>query len=353
MGDNASATMPRVTSGPLPWRSLRLSRLAGLLLCIVADAVTGLLSLRFGSLTISTQDAWNGLVNYQSDVYEQTVVRRIRLPRTLIAMSVGGGLAVAGAVMQGVTRNPLAGPSILGISQGASLGVALSITYLGLTSTSQYVWLAFAGAFRASILVFAVGTSGKGGASPVKLALAGVVVSALLSAWTSTLLLINRDTMDQVRFWLAGSVAGRDLDVLWTVSPFLFGGMGASLLLGHQLNVLSMGDDNARSLGMNTIRTRLLASAFVILITGAAVSVAGPIGFVGLATPHIARALVGSDYRWVLPYSLVLGAVLLTAADVAGRLLTRPAELQVGIVTALVGAPFLICLARRTRSTSK
>jgi iron complex transport system permease protein len=209
--------------------------------------------------------------------------------------------------------------------------------------------VAFAGALVAALIVFAVGTAGSGKASPIRLALAGVVVAALLSAWTSSLLLMQEETMDQMRFWLAGSVVGRDLGTLGTVSPFLITGVLGSLLLGHQLNVLSMGDDNARALGMHTTRVRVLASLLVVVITGAAVSVAGPIGFIGLATPHIARAIVGSDYRWILPYSMVLGAIILTTADIAGRLIARPAELQVGIVTALVGAPFLIYLARTTR----
>jgi len=330
-------------------RFQRPTRAAGLLILLGVGVVVALLSLRFGSLTISTRDAWNGLFDYNSEVYEQTIVRSLRLPRTLIAVAVGGALAVAGTVMQGVTRNPLAEPSILGVSQGASLAVALSVTYLGMSAPGQYLWMAFLGALGAALLVFAVGSAGKGGASPVKLALAGVVISALLSAWTSTLLLLNEDTLDTVRFWLAGSVAGRDLDILWTVSPFLIGAVLACIFLGHQLNVLSMGEESARSLGMNTTRTRLISLFFVILITGAAVSVAGPIGFVGLATPHIARAIVGADYRWILPYSFAIGAILLTAADLAGRLATRPAELQVGIVTALVGAPFLVYLARTTR----
>jgi iron complex transport system permease protein len=328
------------------------TRLAGLVIGVLAIAVVALLSLRFGSLDIGTSDAWNGLFSYQATDYEQTIVRKLRLPRTIIAISIGGALAVAGTVMQGVTRNPLADPTILGVSQGASLGVAISITYLGFSSPGQYVWVGFAGALAAALLVFAVGTAGRGSGGPIRLALAGVVIAALLSAWTSTLLLMKEETMDGMRFWLAGSVAGRDLGVLWTVAPFLFVGVGASLLLGHQLNVLSMGDDNARALGMRTTRVRLLASVVVVLVTGAAVAVAGPIGFVGLATPHIARAIVGSDYRWILPYAFVLGAVILTAADVAGRLMARPAELQVGIVTALVGAPFLIYLARSTRMGS-
>jgi len=320
-----------------------------LIILLALCAVALLMSLRFGSLNISTADAWNAIFNYDPNVYEQTVVRKLRVPRTLIALAVGGALGVAGAVLQGVTRNPLAEPSILGISQGASLAVAIAVTYLGLTSPSEFVWFAFAGALLASLLVFAVGSAGQDGASPVKLALAGVVVTALLSAWTSTLLLLNRDTLDTVRFWVAGSVTGRDLNVLKFVSPFMALGVVACIFLGHQLNVLAMGEDNARSLGMNTSRTRLMASFFVIIITGAAVAAAGPIGFVGLAVPHFAKALVGADFRWILPYSFGLGVILLLGADIVGRLIVRPGELPVGIVTALVGAPFLVYLARTIR----
>lgn len=204
----------------------------------------------------------------------------------------------------------------------------------------------------ASMLVFAVGSAGKGGAGPIKLALAGVVVAALLSARTSTLLLLNVETMDTMRFWLAGSVTGRGLDVLDVVAPFLLVGTIGCLLLGHQLNVLSMGDDSARALGMRTDYVRIIASCIVVIITGATVAVAGPIGFIGLATPHIARSIVGTDYRWILPYALIIGAILLPAADTVGRLVVQPDELQVGIVTALIGAPFLIYLARSTKLSS-
>jgi iron complex transport system permease protein len=322
-------------------------RLLGLVVGLVLIGVVALLSLRFGSLDLSTRNAWDAIFHYNADSYEQTIVRQLRLPRTIIALTVGGALAVAGTIMQGVTRNPLAGPSILGVSSGASFGVTIAIYVFGISATGGYVWFAFTGAMAASALVFFIGSAGGGGATPVKLALAGVVISALLGAWTSAVLLLSEETMDSMRFWVVGSVAGRTLDTLWTVMPFLIPGLIAGMLLGHQLNVLSMGDDNARALGMNTQRVRLGASFLVVLLTGSAVAVAGPVGFVGLATPHIARALVGSDYRWVLPYSLVLGALLLTIADIAGRIATRPAELQVGIVMALVGAPFLILLARK------
>lgn len=331
-------------------RSLRLEqglRALGLCVGIGAVIVAALVSLRFGSLAISTGDAWDALVHYDPTVYEQTVVRSLRLPRTIIALGVGAALAVAGATMQAVTRNPLADPSILGVSSGATFAIVTAVYYLGLTAPWQYVWFGFGGALLASLLVFLVGSVGRDGPSPIKLALAGVVISSLLGAWSSTLLLLDRETLDVVRFWLAGSVAGRSLDVFWQVAPFLVGGTLACLLLAHQLNVFALGEDAARALGMRTARMRLWCSLFVVLITGASVAAAGPIAFVGLATPHMVRAVVGADYRWVLPYAALAGAVLLVVADVAGRLVARPGEVQVGIMTAVIGAPWLIYLARR------
>jgi len=333
-------------------RWLNSIRVLGLIACIIATALVALLSLRYGSLELTTRDAWNALFHYNPDSYEQTVVRSLRLPRNVIALGVGAALAVAGTIMQAVTRNPLADPSILGVSSGASFGVVTAIFFLGLTAPAQYIWFAFGGALVASILVFAIGSSGRGGVTPVKLALAGVVISSLLSAWTSALLLLDQNTMDIVRFWSAGSVAGRSLSIFWTVSPFLIGGTVLGLLLGHQLNVMSMGEETARSLGMNTGRTRIISSVLVVVITGAAVAAAGPIGFIGLATPHIVRSIVGPDYRRVLPYSLVVGAFFLTTSDILGRVIARPGEIQVGIVTAVLGAPFLIYLARQRNVAS-
>lgn len=326
-------------------------RALGLLVGLAAVAVVGLLSLRIGSIGVATGDVWDALFNYDAGSYDQTVIRTLRLPRTIIALGVGSGLAVAGAAMQAVTRNPLASPSILGVSSGASFAVVLAIYYGGITSPLGYIWFAFAGALGASALVFLIGSTGRDGASPIKLALAGVVVSALLAAWTRALLLLDEQTLDIARFWFAGSVAGRSLNTFWTVAPFLFFGAFACLLMGHQFNVLSMGDDTARALGMRAGRIRLISAVLVVLITGAAVSAAGPIAFVGLATPHIVRAIVGQDYRWVLPYSLLGGALLLTSADILGRVVARPAEIQVGVVTALLGAPFLIYLARKRSVT--
>jgi iron complex transport system permease protein len=326
-------------------------RALGLLAGLGFVAIIALLSLRIGSLDLTTQDAWNAIFNFDQASYEQTVVRSLRLPRTIIALGIGAALAVAGATMQAVTRNPLADPFILGVSSGASFAIVTVVYYLGFSAPQQYLWFAFAGALASSTLVFVIGSVGSDGPTPVKLALAGVVVSAALGAWTSALLLLDEETLDTVRFWLAGSVVNRDLGTFAFVSPFLLGGALVLLLFGHQLNVLNLGEDTAKALGMNTSRVRIVSSVIVVLITAAGVSVAGPIGFVGLAIPHMVRAVVGVDYRWVLPYSFVYGAVFLTAADIIGRIITRPAELQVGIVTAFVGVPFLIYLARKSAVT--
>lgn len=324
-------------------------RVGALMVLAAAVGVFALMSLRLGSIGITTADAFNALWNYNPESYEETVVRSLRLPRTLIAMGVGAALAVAGAAMQGVTRNPLAGPSILGVNSGAAFAIVTAVFFIHLTHPLHYVWFAFPGGLAAAALVYAIGSPGPGGASPVKLALAGVIVSAILGAWTTALLLTDEQTLNVVRFWLAGSVAGRDLTVFFTVLPFIVVGVAGILLLSHQINILSLGEDTARSLGMRTGRMRGIVTILVVLLAGSSVAAAGPIGFVGLAVPHIVRVLSGPDYRWIVVFCLLAGPLLLLAADIVGRVVARPSELQVGIVTAMVGAPFLIALARQRR----
>jgi iron complex transport system permease protein len=340
---------PAAAAAGLPRGGRASIRSAGLLLGCAVLVVVGLLSLRIGSVDVNTEDALNALFAYNPTSYEQTVVRSLRLPRTLIGLCVGAALAVAGAIMQAATRNPLAGPSILGVSSGAAFAIVTAVFLGRLTAPLQYVWFAFAGALGASALVYFVGSLGRDGPSPVKLALAGAIVTALLGAWTTALLLLNQQTLDVVRFWLAGSLSGRDLTVLWTVLPFIVVGLVGGLLFGTQLNILSLGEDTARALGVRTGLVRAACALLVVMLTGAAVAAAGPIGFVGLAVPHLVRAVVGPDYRWVLPYAALVGPGLLLAADILGRVLARPSELQVGIVTAFCGAPFLIYLARQRR----
>lgn len=327
----------------------RLTRSAVLLLLALALVFVGLISLRVGSIGITNGDALDALFDYQAESYEQTVVRSLRLPRTLIGLGVGAALAVAGAAMQAATRNPLAGPSILGVNNGAAFGIVTAVFFAQITDPLYFVWFAFAGGMAASVIVYAIGSVGPGGASPVKLALAGVIISALLASWLTALLLLDQQTLDVVRFWLVGSLAGRDLNVFYNVLPFIAVGIAGTMLIGHQLNILSMGEDTARSLGMRTGRMRLLVAVLVVLLSGASVAVAGPIGFVGLAVPHIVRTITGPDYRWVLAYCLVVGPLLLLSADVVGRVVAKPSEVQVGIITAAVGAPFLIALARQRK----
>ncbi|MEM9464869.1 MAG: iron ABC transporter permease [Actinomycetota bacterium] len=321
----------------------------GLSLAIITFLFMVLLSLRCGSLEIDNATAWNALFDYDDTQQGQIVVRELRVPRTILGVVAGACLAVAGAITQGVTRNPLGAPGILGVNTGASFAIVTAIFLGGLTSPVGYVWFSFFGAMGAAVLVYAVASVGGGGATPVKLALAGVVISALLSAWTTSLLLLDQETLDQARFWLAGSIAGRgteELELLW---PLVIVGLGGGMALGRQVNLLSMGEDVAAGLGQRVALVRGTSAIIVVLLAGSAVAVAGPVGFIGLAIPHMVRSLVGPDYRWILLYSLLLGPCLLLGADVVGRVVVRPSELQVGIVTAAVGAPFLIYLVRFTK----
>ena len=307
-----------------------------------------LASLAVGSLDIPVGEVIAAFTAFE-DSDAHTIVRELRVPRTEVGLLVGGALGACGALMQGVTRNPLAEPGILGINAGAAFAVVVAIFLLGVTSVAGYAWFALLGAGIAALLVFALGASGRDGATPIKLALAGAVLSAMLVALTSAVLVLDVRTLDDFRFWVVGSIAGRDAGVALSVAPFIGAGLAIALVAGRWLNALALGDDVARSLGQRVGRARAAAAAGFVLLAGGAVAAAGPIAFVGLTVPHAARALVGPDYRWIVPYSIVLGALLLLASDVAGRVIARPAELEVGIVTAAVGAPAFIWLVRRPR----
>ena len=323
-------------------------RVAGLATLLVALAACVLASLAIGSLHVPLGEVIAAFTAFE-DSDAHTIVRELRVPRTEVGLLVGGALGACGALMQGVTRNPLAEPGILGINAGAAFAVVVAIFLLGVTSVAGYAWFALFGAGTAALLVFALGASGRDGATPIKLALAGAVLSAMLVALTSAVLVLDVRTLDEFRFWVVGSIAGRDAGVVLSVAPFIGAGLAIALLAGRWLNALALGDDVARSLGQRVGRARAAAAAGFVLLAGGAVAAAGPIAFVGLTVPHAARALVGPDYRWIVPYSIVLGALLLLASDVAGRVIARPAELEVGIVTAAIGAPAFIWLVRRPR----
>jgi iron complex transport system permease protein len=251
--------------------------------------------------------------------------------------------------MQGVSRNPLADPGILGIEAGASLAVVVAISSFGVGSLTGYVWFAFAGAALASIVVYTLGSMGRDGATPVKLALAGAALASMLASITSAILLLDVATLNEFRFWVVGSLAGRDGSIAAQVMPFLLAGAVLALGSARSLNTLALGDDMARSLGQRVRIARAVSALSVVVLSGAAVAAAGPIGFIGLTIPHVARAICGPDYRWILPWSMVLGPSLLLFADILGRVVARPGELQVGIVTAVIGAPFFIALVRRRK----
>lgn len=326
--------------------SLRALGLAALL-AVLGTVI--LASIAYGSKPIPFPTVVDALVGFDASVDDHLIVRSLRVPRTLVGLLVGVALGLAGAVMQGVTRNPLADPGILGVNAGASLFVVVGIYGFGVASLLGYVWFAFAGAAVTSVAVYALGSLGRDGASPVKLALAGAAVSAFLGSITTAILLIDLATLDQYRFWAVGSLAGRDLVIAAQVTPFVLVGAAMALVSGRLLNALALGDDVARSLGQKVGLVRMFSATSVVLLVGAATAAAGPIGFVGLTVPHVARAITGPDYRWVLPYSAVLAPILLTASDIIGRVIARPGEVQVGIVTALVGAPFFIALVRRRK----
>jgi len=303
-------------------------------------------SIAFGAADIRAHTVWSALAAFDGST-EHLIIRTLRVPRALICVLVGAALGISGGIMQGLTRNPLADPTILGISSGAAFAVVIAISLLHVASLTAYTWFAFAGAGATALIVYGISSIGRDGPTPLKLTIAGAALTALLSSLTTGLLIFNQRTLEEVRFWLAGSVAGRDLKLLLQVLPYMGIGLILALMLGRQLSTLSLGDDVARGLGQRTLWVKSLAALAVVLLAGSSVAVAGPIGFVGLVIPHVVRFFVGVDYRWILPYAALLGAILLVLADIAARLVLRPLELPVGIMTALLGGPIFIYLAQR------
>ncbi|GAA5153208.1 MULTISPECIES: FecCD family ABC transporter permease [Amycolatopsis] len=321
-------------------------RALGLLAAFALLVLLALLSVAVGARSVPLSTVVHLL--FERDGSDASyVVWDLRIPRTLIGIAVGASLGVAGAVMQALTRNPLADPGLLGVNAGASAAAALSVTVLGLTDLRAFVWFAFAGAAIAGTALYLI--AGRGGASPVRLALAGTAVSAALTGLTQGLTLLDQQTLDQMRFWTVGSLSRADAGTLVRVLPFLAVGLVLALLLARPLNALALGDDAGKSLGAHLGRTRLLSLLAVTLLAGAATAAVGPLVFVGLAVPHMVRALTGPDQRWVLPYCAVLAPALLLAADVVGRVIARE-EIDVGVVTALLGAPVFIWLVRRSKA---
>ena len=310
---------------------------------LVAAAV---LSVTFGARDVAPADVWAGLTGSTDTASAAAVAKRV--PRTLLAILVGAALAVSGAVLQGATRNPLADPQILGINGGAGLAIVIGIAFFGLGSATAYIWVGMIGAAAAAVLVYAVGSLGRGGATPLRLALAGAVTAVAFSSLTSAILLPRINVMNEFRFWQIGGVGGATFDSILQVLPFLLAGLVVCLASASALNTLALGDELAAGLGARVRTARLVSSAGAVILCGAATAVAGPIGFVGLVVPHMIRLVVGVDHRWIIAFTLVAGPLLVLLSDVLGRVIV-PSELPVGVVTAFVGAPVMIILVRRTR----
>ena len=325
-------------------------RLLGLAVLIALVVAAALASIAVGTRSIGLGEVWRSLFDHGLSTEEAVIVRQLRVPRTVLGLLVGLALGVAGALMQGHTRNPLGDPGLLGVTAGASLAVVLAIAWLGIGTPSGYVWFAFGGALAGTVLVYAIGSAGRGGPTPVTLALAGAALSALLYALVRAVLVSDEQTLDSFRFWVVGALAGRGADIAWQVLPFIAIGLVLAIANAPALNLLGLGEDVARGLGQRTWPARVVGLAAITLLCGAATAACGPIAFVGLVVPHAVRAFTGPDHRWLIPCSGLLGAALLLTADVLGRVVARPGELQVGIVLALVGAPFFIALVRRRRT---
>lgn len=320
----------------------------GILLALAALIFLGLLSVWVGTRGIPFGATWH-LLWHPDGSEASVIIHDYRIPRTVLGLLVGVALGLSGALMQSLTRNPLADPGLLGVSLGASSGVVVAIAFLGVGSVLGYVWFAFLGAALASVLVYVLGSFGRSLATPDRLVIAGAAVTAVLFALNYAVLLLNPLAFNQFRFWTAGALAGRHMDVVLIVLPFVVVGMLLALGLAPALNALAMGDQMGRALGVNVGRSRVLGLLAVILLCGAATAAAGPIGFVGLVVPHVARFVVGADQRWVIAYSMLFAPVLLLGADVLGRVAGAPGEIEVGIVTAVLGSPLFIALCRRRK----
>ncbi|GAA1455270.1 iron chelate uptake ABC transporter family permease subunit [Nesterenkonia lacusekhoensis] len=312
--------------------------------------VLALVSVAVGSRAVPPSTLWEIFSGGSVPSPDHHAVMGLRLPRTVAAAVVGAALAVAGALMQSLTRNPLAEPGLLGVSAGSAFAVAMAIAVFGITSAAGYIWFALFGALVATVAVALIGGTGTGRIDPIRLVLAGVALSAVLSGIIGALRLSDPQTFNALQVWEAGMLAGRDLEITLTVLPLILLALLVALPLGKSLNTLAMGDELAASLGVSLVRTRVLAILAITVLAGGAAAIAGPIAFIGLMVPHAARWIAGADQRWVLRLSLVFGPMLMIFADVLARLLVWPGEMPVGLVSALVGAPVLVMLIRRRKA---
>ncbi|MDG5472491.1 iron ABC transporter permease [Jeotgalibacillus sp. ET6] len=319
----------------------------GLIGLFLAVALLFLTSLAVGQTAIPLSETWEALTQYDPDNTNHLIIGTSRLSRAVISLVIGINLALAGVFVQALTRNPLAAPDLLGINAGAIFFIVFAITWLEVSSLSGYMWFAFLGAAIAGGTVFFLGSLGRDGLTPIKVILAGVALTALFVSFTQGMLVLDEQSIQTVLFWIAGSVAGRDMDMLMSVMPFLLSALVVSFFMARPMGVFSSGDDVAKGLGQKVGVTKLILGLLVIVLAGGSVAVVGSVGFIGLIVPHMAKSLVGNDYRWILPYSGLLGAAILLSADIVARIIIAPQEVPIGVMTALIGGPFFIYLAKK------
>lgn len=322
-----------------------------LLIALLLLTVTAALSIAIGSNQIPLLRTVE-LLFVPDSSFESTVVHEQRIPRTLLVIAVAAALGVAGAVIQSLTRNPLADPGILGVNAGASLAVVLAVAVFGIASIWFYLWFAFVGAALAAVVVYLLGSAGGSTATPVRLALAGVAIGMAIFSLVQTVLLTNQQAFNEFRFWAAGSAEGRGYPVLFAVLGFIIAGLILAFAIAPALNAMALGDEAGKALGVNVTRTRVITMIAVTLLAGAATAAVGPISFIGLGVPYVARALCGSDQRWVLPAAALLAPTMLLGADIIGRVVATPSEVQAGIVAAIIGGPVFVVIARKKRIES-
>jgi len=322
-----------------------------LILSFILLIITIIASLVLGARVVSFPELMDGLYYHNEDSYGAIVVQK-RVSRTIFSLCCGVALGIAGVLMQSVTRNPLADPSILGVNTGASLFVVCGITFFNITTAGHYIWLALIGAAVTAIFVFGIGSLGRGGATPIKLVLSGAATSAALSSLVTAIMIPSAYAMDQFRFWQVGSVGSGSWNSISFFIPFLLVGVIIAFILAPALNALALGDDTATGLGVRPGLLRIIAVCSGVILCGVTTALAGPIGFIGLLATHAMRLVVGPDLRFLIPMSALAGAIILTFSDVAGRLIGSPGELEVGIVTAFIGAPILILIAKKTKVRS-
>lgn len=341
---------PRGTTGA------RRRRVAGLGVLVAVLVIGAAASLAVGARALSPAEVWQGLFAApdadQRFTDVRLIVRTVRVPRTVLAIVAGLALGIGGALIQGYTRNPIADTGLLGVNSGASFAVVTVIALFGFADPLQYVWFAFLGAAVAGVVVFGLSSIGRGAGNPLTLALAGQGVTVFLAAMTTAVALSDLESLNALRFWNAGSVAGVGFDVIWPVTAFIVTGVVLALTVLPSLNLLNLGDDVARGLGVNIALSRTLGIVAITLLAGAATAACGPIAFLGLMVAHVARYLTGPDYRWLVPYAGLLGAAVLLVCDIVGRVVVRPGELDAGIVVALLGAPFFAGLVWRGKFRS-